>query len=290
MSSANSSPFQKHHIMAGCDLVITPHGSVQFGSPFDAFKRVNAFCENTGSPFPYVLVGPDDTVKDDMALWAPEFYILHHLFMYGAAFKPELRGERVRFYMNKELIPLARQSLKETLIGPDAATMLSWRNRQGAKALHQRVVDMLTRISEEMAVKNPDGKIRPVDEIVEFIPLDEGSLYKVFDRYPLRHLGCNLYGLQADANRMEVDITVDKRPLPLFTMESSEEPARRDVLGWIPIGGRSGFSTSGPNTGFLFWANGHPILFDGPYGTLHYCKQNGDQPRRDPGMDFFPCP
>lgn len=266
-----------HPLMPGCVLVVAGDETIQFGAPFDAFKQVFAFVQERGLPVPRTLVCPDASHLHDMALWAPEFYVLHHMFVYGAAFRPDRRHERVRLLMPAARIDLARRSLRETLLGPTDEQMRGWR-RNGRRVMHEREIRHLVDISDAMAVRNPDGGVRDIDEIAEFVPHDAGTAVPIAPGIAAHRAGGDVFTLHAGAASLGVGLNVQRATAPLMPMDPPSAPVRRDTLGWVSLGNRSGFSLIGPNTGFLFWINGQGVLYDGPYGTLQYLRTLGVNP------------
>ena len=266
-----------HQLMPGAVLVDTPEGVFQIGAPFDAFKRMLRVTKTNHLPIPYILVAPEKSATMEMALWAPEFYVLHHLFLLGSAFSQLTIPKKVRLLVNEEHIPLARQSLIESITGPSPNQMRRWR-RNGKRVMHSREIEMLTRLSDHMAIKRADGTPAPIDDFVEFAPIADNQRFTVLPNVTVTSLGGNRFRIAYRDETAEVDIGVQNAAPPLFQIDIPEAPLPRDTLGIVPLGNRSGFSTIGPNTGFLIWVNGHPVIFDGPYGTVPTLKSLGVHP------------
>ena len=266
-----------HQLMPGAVLVDTPEGVFQIGAPFDAFKRMLRVTKNNYLPIPYILVAPEKSAAYEMALWAPEFYVLHHLFLLGSAFSTLTTPRKVRLLVNADHIPLARQSLVESIVGPSAAQMRRWR-RNGKRLMHSREIDMLTRLSDHMAIKRRDGSIAPIEDFVEFEAITGNKRLAILPNAGITPLGDERFKIDYRGEEHEIDISVPSAIPPLYSIGIPEAPLPRDTLGIVPIGNRSGFSTIGPNTGFLLWVNGHAVMFDGPYGTVPTLKSLGVHP------------
>ncbi len=263
-----------HKLMPGSVIAETSKGTFQIGAPFDAFKRMLILTKEKNIPTPYCLIAPDDTNMFGMALWAPEFYVLHHLFLFGAAFNKTLQPSKVRFFINKHMRQLSLDSLRDSILGPDARSMRSWR-RDGKRVVHTREIEFIESVSKAMAIKDANGSVVPVEDFVEIRDLMPGEPAEIFPGVVLTPLGSNKYKITDEGESVEVDVSVSGVVPPMFEMPAPKAPIPRETLGVVPLGNRSGFSTTGPNTGFLIWVNGHPVIFDGPYGSVQYLAALG---------------
>ena len=263
-----------HPLMPGAMLVETPEGVFQIGAPFDAFKRMLLLTRQKNLPIPYTLISPEKLSPFEMALWAPEFYVLHHLFLLGAAFKTIINPSKVRLFTAPAHIELAKKALRESITGPTAREMRSWR-RDGKRVMHNRHIDTLAKISDFMAIKRRDGSLAEVDDFVDMIPLQKDQFVTVFPNVSLRAEPGDHYTIRYQDQETVVSLPVDARVPPLFLPPVPSRPLPRAVLGVVPLGNRSGFSVIGPNTGFLLWVNGNPVVVDGPYGTVQMLNALG---------------
>ena len=90
-----------HRPYPGVALVVTDAGTVLVGAPADAFKATKKYCTDHDIPFPRVMVAPPKLLVEATPQFNPEFFLYDFLFVYGAAFKPELAGERLKFVLNE---------------------------------------------------------------------------------------------------------------------------------------------------------------------------------------------
>src|SRR5688572_8695097 len=107
-----------HRPYPGVALLVTEHGSVLLGAPADAFKATKQYCNQHQLPFPRVLVAPQRLVAEANPQFAPEFFLYDFLFVYGAAFKPQLEAERLQLVLDHEQVEEERAALQITLTGP----------------------------------------------------------------------------------------------------------------------------------------------------------------------------
>ena len=83
--------FTAHKFYPGVTLVVSGEESILFGVPNDAFKATKQYCTDHKLPFPRTLVAPPRMVVMGTPQFNPEFFLYDFLFVYGAAFKPQLQ-------------------------------------------------------------------------------------------------------------------------------------------------------------------------------------------------------
>ena len=76
-------------------MAVVGEQSVLFGVPADAFKAVKQHCMDHNLPFPRTLVAPQEMLINATPQFNPEFFLYDFLFVYGAAFRPDLMHERL---------------------------------------------------------------------------------------------------------------------------------------------------------------------------------------------------
>ncbi len=109
--------FEIHRPYPGVALIVTELGSILMGAPTDAFKATRKYCTDHELPFPKVLVAPTDMLARYVPQFNPEFFLYDFLFVYGAAFKPELAGERLLLVLDKDQVVVVLVALRSTLTG-----------------------------------------------------------------------------------------------------------------------------------------------------------------------------
>ncbi len=261
-------------LMEGAVIITDGERSIQIGAPFDAFKRSFALYKERKVPMPSVLVAPDVAVAFDMAMWAPEFYVLYNMFFSRVM---QLPSSIITIVINPDSIPLATKSIRESIIGYSFNEMRRWK-KSNKQLVPEHQARTLAAMSEFMAVKTDEGRTIPVEEFVSFKGITKDKRIKICPSFYITSYGNNQYVVENETERIFVDITPKQKAKPLFQVPKPTKPISRDTLGCVVLGNRSGFSTIGPNTGFLLWINGNGVIYDGPYGTIEDLKVLGIAP------------
>jgi CRP-like cAMP-binding protein len=265
---------QTHRPYPGVALLATEGGTVLVGAPTDAFKATKAYCQRHNLPFPRVLVAPPALLVGAAPQFNPEFFLYDFLFVYGAAFKPELEGERLVLVVDESQVDEERQALRITLTGPTRAEMRGYTDADGKPLLAPQVADQLADVAEHMAIKK-DGRARTVDDMVEFATFDAGGRAELLDgRLTLTREG-NFVRARSAGDEECIDLSFSPPVIPFATLPAPTEAQTPATLGIKPLGTRSGFDLSGPTTGFLLWVNGRAVIYDGPVGTRYLLDRQG---------------
>ncbi len=268
-------PLAIHRPYPGVALVVTDDGSVLLGAPADAFKAVKAYCTAHKLAFPRTLVAPRQTLAHATPQFVPEFFLYDFLFVYGAAFKPDLANERMVLVVDPHREKGERDALRMTLLGPNADELESYRDTQGRPAMTQADMSVLSAISGHMAVKR-GGAVMQVEDMVRTVPFSGDGSVGLFDgRLKLTRDAGNGITVKAGDQQELVDLTVPADITPFNTLPVPPTPILPLRFGVQSLGVRSGFDLSGPTTGFLFWANGRGVLFDGPARTRTLLDSQG---------------
>ncbi len=268
-------PLAIHRPYPGVALVVTDDGSVLLGAPADAFKAVKAYCNTHKLAFPRVLVAPRHTLAHATPQFVPEFFLYDFLFVYGAAFKPDLASERMVLVVDSHREKGECDALRMTLLGPTAAELESYRDQQGRPAMSQADMTVLAAISGHMAVKR-GGAVMQVEDMVRTVPFAADGSVSLFDgRLKLTRDVGNGITVSAGKQQEVVDLTVPADITPFNTLPTPSTPLLPLRFGIHSLGVRSGFDLTGPTTGFLFWVNGRGVLFDGPARTRTLLDSQG---------------
>ncbi len=264
-----------HRPYPGVALIATERGSVLVGAPADAFKATKYYCQEYDIPFPRVLVAPPTLLAEAHPQFNPEFFLYDFLFVYGAAFKPELAGERLLFVLDESNVEDQKQSLRITLNGPTRQEMAGYVGADGKKVLDKATVDRLANVGEHMAIKK-DGTARQVDDMIETIVFDrEGRASVLDDLLTFERNGPNGYIVRSGGDAEKIDLSFTPPVVPFATLPIPAHPETPMRFGVKPLGTRSGFDLSGPTTGFVIWVNGQAIIYDGPVGTRYLLEHQG---------------
>ncbi len=267
-----------HRPYQGVVLVVTDKGSALIGAPADAFKATKKYCQDHDLPFPRELVSPQSMLVAAAPQFNPEFFLYDFLFVYGAAFKPDLAGERLKLVLDADQVADAKEALRITLNGPTREEMAGYLNEDGTPALEPEVVDQLANISEDMAIKKGDVP-RTIDDSIETVEFDAKGTVKVLDgSLTITRTGTDAFELKSGKKKARVDLTIEPPVVPFATLPVPAKFQPPLTFGVKPLGTRSGFDLSGPTTGFLLWINGRAVIYDGPVGTRYLLESQGISP------------
>lgn len=264
-----------HRPYPGVALVATDRGSVLLGAPADAFKATKSYCERHKVPFPRVLVAPTQMLVEAVPQFNPEFFLYDFLFVYGAAFKPDLANERLVFVMEESQVESAKRALRFTLTGPTREEMQGYKTRKGVAALDRHTIEHLARLSDHMAIKKGD-RIRGVDDTVTTQTFDRQGRVRVLDgAMDLAREGLTGFLVRYAGQETLVDLAISEPVVPFATLAPPAFVQSPLTFGLKALGTRSGFDLSGPTTGFVFWVNGRAVIYDGPVGTRYLLEHQG---------------
>lgn len=264
-----------HRPYPGVALVVTDRGSILFGAPADAFKATKRYCAQHGLPFPRVLVAPRRLVAHANPQFAPEFFLYDFLFVYGAAFKPELEHERLALVLDVDQVEEEKRALAITLDGPTLAELEGWRDAGRKPLVDARTAAMLAGVSEHMAIKK-DGRRRRIDEMIDTPTFDSGGAVDLLDaRVRVQRTGAASFHVRSPGGEAAIDLSFEPPVVPFATLPPPAHPPTPATFGMLALGTRSGFDLSGPTTGFLLWLNGQAVIYDGPVGTRYILGRHG---------------
>ena len=263
-----------HRPYAGVALVVTKRGSTLLGAPADAFKATKSYCEHHKIPFPRVLVAPPQMLVDAVPQFNPEFFLYDFLFVYGAAFKPELANERLQTVLEKSQVEAVKKALRSTLTGPTREEMQEYKTRKGVSTVDRATIDYLAKLSEYMAIKK-DNQARTVDDMIDTVLFDKRGRVRVMDGELELLRTENGFVVRSEGQEKVVDLTITGQVIPFALLPPPELLPTPLTFGVKALGTRSGFDLSGPTTGFVFWVNGRAIVYDGPVGTRYLLEHQG---------------
>lgn len=264
-----------HRPYAGVALVVTSRGAALLGAPADAFKATKSYCERHKLPFPRILVAPPRMLVDAVPQFNPEFFLYDFLFVYGAAFKPELAAERLQVVLEAHQLESVKKALRTTLTGPTRDEMHGYKTRKGVPALDRTTVEYLARLSDHMAIKK-DNRARTVDEMIDAVVFDSDGRARVMDgALEIQRATADAYLIRGEGQEQLVDLSITGEVIPFALLPPPASLPTPLTFGIKALGTRSGFDLSGPTTGFVIWVNGRAIVYDGPVGTRYLLEHQG---------------
>ncbi|MEE2959659.1 MAG: MBL fold metallo-hydrolase [Myxococcota bacterium] len=264
-----------HSIYPGVALVVAGDQSALFGAPAAAFKATKSYCKQHDIPFPKALVAPKQLLSNHTSQYTPEFFVYDFLFVYGAAFRPELAKDRLNLVLGQKQAAASLDALRMTLTGPTLEEMLGYRDEDGTKSIPEKDARFLATISDYLAIKD-GNKIRHVDTIVEPLLFDEAEEITIFSgELRIHRSGATSFELGYRGENYDIDLRLPKDVTPFSLLPPASYPQHPHTLALKAIGVRSGFDLSGPCTGFLIWINGKMVTYDGPDGMRYLLGQQG---------------
>lgn len=263
-----------HRPYPGVALVVTPEGSVLMGAPADAFKATKLYCQENQLPFPRVLVAPQKLLVEANPQFAPEFFLYDFLFVYGAAFKPELAHERLQMVVDADQVDTELEALRMTLTGPTRQELLAYQDSDGNSLVDAADAKMLADVAEGMAIKKGD-RPRTIEDSIEVVTFNRGGADLFGGHVQIERDGPTAFLVRCGRQKIEVDLTITTQVIPFATLPVPDQVQTPLTFGIKPIGVRNGFDLSGPTTGFVIWVNGRAVLYDGPVGSRYLLEQQG---------------
>jgi CRP-like cAMP-binding protein len=268
-----------HRPYPGVALVVSEWGAVLFGAPADAFKATKKYCADHKLPFPRQLIAPQHLLVEAAPQFNPEFFLYDFLFVYGAAFKPELANERLQLVLDFDQVQNAKEALRITLTGPTRAEMSGYLDASGKPIMDPKIVEALSRVSEHMAIKKGD-RPRTIDDSIDTVTFDRQGVAELFGgKLRVARTGVDSFEVSANGKKTQFDLRIQPPVVPFATLPTPEAAQRPLTFGIKPLGTRSGFDLSGPTTGFVMWVNGRAVIYDGPVGTRFLLESQGISPQ-----------
>ena len=278
-----------HRPYPGVALVVTEKGSALLGAPADAFKATKAYCQKHSVAFPRVLVAPQRLLAYANPQFVPEFFLYEFLFIYGAAFKPELANERLQLVLDADQVEDERRALLVTLNGPSRADLEGYLDAAGKPILAPAVVERLANVAEHLTIKKA-GRARTLDEMILTPTFDRDGAVTLLDgALRLQRTGAASFLVQSGGVEERVDLDFTPPVVPFADLPVPKEPQSPLTFGIKALGTRSGFDLSGPTTGFVFWLNGRALVYDGPVGTRYLLEHQGISPADISGVVLSHC-
>lgn len=231
--------------VSGARVVSGESDVVLFGQPPEVLK---ALLHNNISGF-NTLVLTDAREKGGSLTNNLEFPLYFYLFLangYADGKKLNLVGEEVD-------ISQAMRLLRFTLTGPVASELDAWGTEPDLKKEWLQV-------SDELALKDVDGKIIAVEDFFDIRPFRNGRAN--LDELSIEHTGWDEYKISNGAGSIGIDLSEDQSLEPPYPVQKDYVPGGLVKLGLEVLGGASGFTPDEPCTGLALCHNGDYILID----------------------------
>ncbi len=229
----------------GCRIVTDESETVLFAQPPEVLKAL--LRENITNFDTLVLT--DIREKDGSLLNNLEFPLYFFLFIArGLA-----ENRKLNLIGDPETISQAMRLLRYTLLGPTRSELDKWHTGEALKR------EWLA-VSEALAIKDGNGKVRPVDDFFNLIPFEDNLA--VAGDLAIEHKGVDRYLVSSPGGDVYVDLNDEIEVLPPYPVQIDYVPGGLSKLGIEVLGGASGFATDEPCTGLALCYNGDYLLID----------------------------
>ncbi len=229
----------------GCRIVTDESETVLFAQPPEVLKAL--LRENITNFDTLVLT--DIREKDGSLLNNLEFPLYFFLFIArGLA-----ENRKLNLIGDPETISQAMRLLRYTLLGPTRSELDKWHTSEALKR------EWLA-VSEALAIKDGNGKVRPVDDFFNLIPFEDNLA--VAGDLAIEHKGVDRYLVSSPGGDVYVDLNDEIEVLPPYPVQIDYVPGGLSKLGIEVLGGASGFATDEPCTGLALCYNGDYLLID----------------------------
>ena len=230
---------------SGCRIVTDESETALFGQPPEVLKGL---LREKITNFD-TLVLTDVREKNGSLLNNLEFPLYFFLFIArGLA-----ENRKLNLIGDPETISQAMRLLRFTLLGPTRSELDKWHTD---KALKREWL----KVSEALAIKDGNGKVRPVDDFFNLIPFEDNLA--VAGDLAIEHKGIDRYLVSSPGGDVYVDLNDDVEVLPPYPVQIDYVPGGLSKMGIEVLGGASGFATDEPCTGLALCYNGDYLLID----------------------------
>lgn len=230
---------------AGSRLLEDSNGTLLFGQPPEVLKGL---LQHGTSRFD-TLVLPDIREKGGAQTNSLEFPLYFFLFVS----KGYAEGRRLNLVGEEADISQALRLLRFTLLGPTRDELTEWRTESGLK-------DEWLAVAIELALKDKQGKVIPVEDFFNAIPFVNGSAW-VGDQQ-IKHIDTDVFEVSSTATTSRIDLNDDITIAPPYSVQPDYVPGGLVKLGIEVLGGASGFTPDEPCTGLALCYNGEYLLID----------------------------
>lgn len=237
-------------LMPGAYLITHQHHHILVGFPPEIVK---VFLSRK-LPIPTCWLLPDRKIFQGISQYSTEFPFYYFLFFSS----PPKRPEKLTIIGTPNDLQINLNILRSALLGPSTEEMLRWQIAPEIATFLQKEIDSL-------ALKDKNGKILPVEAVLNQIPLDKDLPVEIVSGLFLKHTDFNQYEFRSATETYSLKI--EDEPISSFSYQLSPLPPY-----WVSssnlriIGGGNGFTPHHPCTGLLIEHLGIRLLVDaGPY-------------------------
>ncbi len=229
----------------GSRLYEDDHGAILVGQPPEVLKGLLI---NGVSNFD-TLVLPDVKEKDGSLLNSLEFPLYFFLFVSRGL----EQGRRLNLVGEAVDISQVLRLLRITLFGPTRKELRDW-------GTEPELAKEWIAACEELAVKNSNGEIIPVEDFFNQVPFENGAVK--IGEHSITHVGPDIFEIGVGTQNTRIDLNDDVKIDPPYQVVNDYVPGGLVKMGVEVLGGASGFTPTEPCTGLALCYNGEYLLVD----------------------------
>lgn len=230
----------------GSRLFEDEYGSILFGQPPEVLKGLLLHGINNFD----TIVLPDIKEKSGSLTNSLEFPLYFFLFVS----KGLEEGRKLNLVGERTDLSHALRLLRITLLGPTREELDNW----GTEA---ELRDEWLAASRELALKDKQGKIIPIEGFFNIVPFEHGVAE--VGKQSISHCGVDQFEITSyNKGIAHIDLNEDVRIDPPYTVQPDYVPGGLVKMGIEVLGGASGFTPTEPCTGLALCYNGEYLLID----------------------------
>ncbi len=221
-------------------------------------------------PLPDTVVIPSRAIQRYSSLACLEFPFYHFLFIQqGLA-----QGRKFRVLATREVVDKLSDMMRVTLLGPEVAEVLEAEKklalRQGMDRAHLEQIHQECRF---LALKNKQGQVLEIKELIEFIPFEVGDEIKLYEKLNgdpavfIHRQEKDQFTVSAGGEvTCKLELTEPLRPvyeIKGVRVSTTERASSRAFSARI-LGNSEGFDPMQPANGVLLHFKGKWVMWDSP--------------------------
>jgi len=229
----------------GSRLYEDDHGSILIGQPPEVLKGLLLHGVSNFD----TLVLPDVKEKGGSLTNSLEFPLYFFLFVSNGLSE----GRKLNLVGEEDDLSHALRLLRITLFGPTRNELEFWQTESG-------LAEEWLAASNELALKDKDGEIIPVEDFFNLLPFEDGQV-KIGEQ-TISHIDSDVFDIGVGNKNTRIDLNEDIAIEPPYQVAPDYVPGGLVKLGIEVLGGASGFTPTEPCTGLALCYNGEYLLID----------------------------
>lgn len=251
-------------VMSGCKIAELSSDRVMLGCPSEILKVL----ARKNLEMPKTIISPSVFYRFGINQAALEFPLDNFLFNQHRF----AEGKKLKVCGTEKQNIRMRNILRHTLLGPTEKEMRLWKIPEEEIKRHKK-------ISDDFALKNPDGSIASINDMVEFIDFDARGVAELGNGAQIQNIDENVFKIIDGTKEFFVDISLQEKQKPPLPITVSNSLPNRSVLGLTALSKCvSGFDPAGYTSGLILWLNGLAVALDGVTWLKEHLRAFGINP------------